>query len=188
MIAKIGFDLVRSSTLELIDVALDPGKISVIRQHIHAVTGVRSIHTLRTRKSAGSAFVDVHIQVDPRLSVSEGHQIGDSVRRRLLQQVDGVTDVTVHIDPENDESGSPCHDLPLREQVIAELKQRWPRLPVSAIEAVTLHYLSGVIDVELDLPVEILRSIDEAKHLVLRLKQAVSTLPYINAVHVRFKV
>jgi cation diffusion facilitator family transporter len=188
MIAKIGFDLVRSSTLELIDVALDPGKISVIRQHIHAVAGVRSIHTLRTRKSAGSAFVDVHIQVDPRLSVSEGHQIGDSVRRRLLQQVDEVTDVTVHIDPENDERGSPCHDLPLREQVIAELKQHWLQLPVSAIDAVTLHYLSGAIDVELDLPIEILQSIDEAKHLVSELKKAVSALPYINTVHVRFKV
>jgi len=188
MIAKIGFDLVRSSTLELIDVALDPGKISVIRQHIHAVAGVRSIHTLRTRKSAGSAFVDVHIQVDPRLSVSEGHQIGDSVRRRLLQQVDEVTDVTVHIDPENDESDSPCHDLPLREQVIIELKQHWPQLPVSAIDAVTLHYLSGAIDVELDLPIEILQSIDEAKHLVQQLKQAVSALSYINTVHVRFKV
>ncbi|MDE2389646.1 MAG: cation transporter [Betaproteobacteria bacterium] len=188
MIAKIGFDLVRSSTLELIDVALDPSKIGVIRQHIHAVAGVRSIHTLRTRKSAGSAFVDVHIQVDPRLSVSEGHQIGDSVRRRLLQQVEEVTDVTVHIDPENDESGSPCYDLPLREQVIAELKQRWPQLPASAIDAATLHYLSGAIDVELDLPIEILQSIDEAKYLVPELKQAVSALPYINTVHVRFKV
>ncbi|QOJ19260.1 MAG: cation transporter [Gammaproteobacteria bacterium] len=188
MIAKIGSGLVRSSTLELIDVALDPDKVSAIRQHIHAVTGVRSVHTLRTRKSAGSAFVDVHIQVDPRLSVSEGHQIGDSVRRRLLQQVDEVTDVTVHIDPENDESGSPCHDLPLREQIIAELKQCWPQLPVSAVEAVTLHYLSGAIDVELDLPVEILQSIDEAKHLVQQLKQAVSALSYINTVHVRFKV
>lgn len=188
MIAKIGSGLVRSSTLELIDVALDPDKVSAIRRHIHAVTGVRSVHTLRTRKSAGSVFVDVHIQVDPRLSVSEGHQIGDSVRRRLLQQVDEVTDVTVHIDPENDESGSPCHDLPLREQIIAELKQRWPQLPVSAVEAVTLHYLSGAIDVELDLPVEILQSIDEAKHLVQQLKQAVSALSYINTVHVRFKV
>lgn len=188
MIAKIGSGLVRSSTLELIDVALDPGKVSAIRRHIHAVTGVRSIHTLRTRKSAGSAFVDVHIQVDPRLSVSEGHQIGDSVRRRLLQQVDEVTDVTVHIDPENDESDSPCHDLPLREQVIAELKQHWSQLPASAIDTVTLHYLSGAIDVELDLPIEILQSIDEAKHLVQQLKQAVSALPYINTVHVRFKV
>jgi len=188
MIAKIGSGLVRSSTLELIDVALDPGKVSAIRRHIHAVKGVRSVLTLRTRKSAGSAFVDVHIQVDPRLSVSEGHQTGDSVRRQLLQQVDEVTDVTVHIDPENDERGSPCHDLPLREQVITELKQHWPQLPVSAIEAVTLHYLSGAIDVELDLPVEILQSIDEAKYLVQQLKQAVSIWQYINTVHVRFKV
>jgi len=187
IIAKIGSGLVRSSTLELIDVALDSSKVSAIRRHIHAIKGVRSVHTLRTRKSAGSAFVDVHIQVDPRLSVSEGHQIGDSVRRRLLQQVDEVTDVTVHIDPENDESGSPCHDLPLREQVIAELKQHWPQLPVSAIEAVTLHYLSGAINVELDLPFEILHSIDEAKHLVQQLKEAVSALPYISTVHVRFK-
>jgi cation diffusion facilitator family transporter len=188
MIAKIGSNLVRSSTLELIDVALDPDKVSAIRRHIHAVKGVRSIHTLRTRKSAGNAFVDVHIQVDPRLSVSEGHQIGDSVRRRLLQRVTEVTDVTVHIDPENDERGSPCHDLPLREQVIAELKQRWPQLPVDAVEAVTLHYLAGAIDVELDLPIGILQSIDEAKHLVQELKQAVSVLPYINTVHVRFRV
>ena len=188
MIAKIGFTLARTSMLELIDVALDPEKVSAIRQHIHAVHGVRSIHTLRTRKSAGNAFVDVHIQVDPRLSVSEGHQIGDSVRRRLLRQVDEVTDVTVHIDPENDESGSPCNDLPLREEIIAKLKQCWPRLPAPAIEAVTLHYLSGAIDVELDLPIGILHSIGEAEILVRELKQAVSVLPYIHAVQVRFKV
>lgn len=188
MIAKIGFGLVRSSTLELIDVALDPEKVSAIRQHIHAVKGVRSIHTLRTRKSAGNAFVDVHIQVDPRLSVSEGHQIGDSVRRRLLQHVEEVTDVTVHIDPENDETGASCNDLPLREEVIARLKQCWPHLPVASVEAMTLHYLSGVIDVELDLPIEILRSTGEAQYLVQELKQAASVLPYINAVQVRFKV
>ncbi|MEK7301723.1 MAG: cation diffusion facilitator family transporter [Pseudomonadota bacterium] len=116
MIAKIGFDLVRSSTRELIDTALDPEKIKTIQKHIHAVSGVRSVHTLRSRKSAGDAFVDVHIQVDPRLSVSEGHQIGDAVRRRLMSHVDEVTDVTVHIDPENDETGSPCNDLPSRER------------------------------------------------------------------------
>ncbi len=188
MIARIGFDLIRSSTRELIDTALDPEKITIIREHIHAVNGVRSIHTLRSRKSAGDAFVDVHIQVDPRLSVSEGHQIGDAVRRRLLKQVDEVTDVTVHIDPENDEAGSPCNDLPFREKVIDELKQRWSQLPVAAVETVTLHYLSGEIDVELDLPIEILQDTAEAKHLVQELKQAVTSLPYISDVQVRFKV
>ncbi len=188
MIGHIGFGLIRSSTRELIDTALDPEKIAAIREHIHAVHGVRSAHTLRTRKSAGNAFVDVHIQVDPRLSVSEGHQIGDAVRRRLLQKVDEVTDVTVHIDPENDETGSPCNDLPSREQVIAALKQHWPQLPLEDVEAVTLHYLSGEIDVELDLPIGILSDSREAKRLVQTLRSAVSSLPYVNDVQVRFRV
>lgn len=188
MIARIGFDLIRSSTLELIDTALAPERVNAIREHIRAVNGVRSIHTLRTRKSAGNAFVDVHIQVDPRLSVSEGHHIGDVVRQRLMKQVNEVADVTVHIDPENDETGSPCNDLPARGKVIAALKQCWPQLPVDAVETLTLHYLAGGIDVELDLPLEILRNLSEASHLEHRLKQAVSSLPYIREVQVRFKV
>jgi len=187
MIAKIGFDLIRSSTRELIDTALERDKINEIREHIFAVSGVRSVHTLRSRKSAGSAFVDVHIQVDPRLSVSEGHQIADTVRQRLLQQMEEVADVIVHIDPENDESSSPCNDLPARERVIAELKRCWPQLPSAVIEAVTLHYLAGEIDVELDLPIEILHSTSEAQPLVRQIKLAVRSLAYIHDVQVRFK-
>ncbi|MDH5480416.1 MAG: cation diffusion facilitator family transporter [Nitrosomonas sp.] len=187
MIAKIGFNLVRSSSKELIDTALDPEKIKTIRGHIFDINGVRSIHMLRSRKSAGDAFIDVHIQVDPRLSVSEGHQIGDAVRRRLMDEVDVVTDVTVHIDPENDEAGSPCNDLPFREAVLDELKQCWPQLPLSVIEDITLHYLSGEIHVELDLPIGILDNTSEAKSFIQQLKQAVSSIPYISEVQVKFK-
>lgn len=56
------------------------------------------------------------------------------------------------------------------------------------VRKVTLHYLSGEIDVELDLPIEILQDTSEAKHLVLELKQAIVALPYIRDVKVRFKV
>lgn len=188
MIAHIGLGLIRSSTRELIDTALDPEKVMAIRNHIHTVKGVRSTHTLRTRKSASNAFVDVHIQVDPRLSVSEGHQIGDAVRRRLIKHIDGVTDVTVHIDPEDDEAGSPCNNLPAREKIIAALKHCWPNLPSDTVEAVTLHYLAGGIDVELDLPIELLSHVDEAKQLVQELRSAVSPLSYINDVQVRFRI
>lgn len=187
MIAKIGFTLIRSSASELIDTALARDRLTEIREHIFAVSGVRSAHTLRSRKSAGSAFVDVHIQVDPRLSVSEGHQIADAVRQRLLQQVEEVADVVVHIDSENDESDSPCRGLPSREHVINALKAQWLLLPEDAIESVTLHYLAGGIDVELDLPIEILPSTNEAQPMVQQIKQAVQLLPYINDVQVRFK-
>ena len=187
MIAKIGIDLLRSSTQELIDSALEPEKVALLRQQIVAVDGVRSIHMLRTRKSAGNILVDVHIQVDPRLSVSEGHRIGDVVRQSLLNQADGITDVTIHIDPENDETIDHCGQLPLREHVIHALKQQWADLPSAAIENVTLHYLSGGIDVELDLPIEILPNILDAKKQADTLKQAAATLTYIREIQVRFK-
>lgn len=143
---------------------------------------------LRSRKSAGNAFIDVHVQVDPKLSVSEGHQIGDAVRQRLLDSVDIVSDVTVHIDPENDESNSPSSNLPYREKVIEELRQCWPQLPASVLEEVTLHYLAGEIQIELDLPIRILRNTEEAQQLVNELKEAVGALPYVNDIQVRFKV
>ncbi len=187
MIAKIGFNVVRSSSKELIDTALEPKEIASIRKHIFGISGVRAVHMLRTRKSAGDAFVDVHIQVDPRVSVSEGHQIGEAVRYRLFDKVEAVSDVTVHIDPEDDELESPCGDLPARETVIAALKKSWAHLPDAEIEAVTLHYLSGEIDVELVLPISLLGSTSEAGSLVEGLKNAVASLSYIKGIQVQFK-
>jgi len=186
MIAKIGVDLVRTSSKELIDTALEPQEIDTIRGHIFSVSGVRAMHMLRSRKSAGDAFIDVHIQVDPRLSVSDGHQVGETVRRQLMDKVDIVSDVTVHIDPENDESGFSCNELPSREKVLSELKQQWSQFPEAMIENVTLHYLSGKIHVDLDLPLDSLQNMSEAKLLVQKLKQAISSLSYIRDVQIRF--
>ena len=83
MISKIGFDLVRDSSKELIDTALEPEVTEEIRSEVFNIDGVRALHMLRSRRSGGDALVDLHIQVDPRISVSEGHQIGDTVRRQL---------------------------------------------------------------------------------------------------------
>jgi cation diffusion facilitator family transporter len=186
MIAKIGVDLVRASSKELIDTALEPQEIDTIRRYISSVSGVRAMHMLRSRKSAGDAFIDVHIQVDPRLSVSDGHQVGETVRWQLMDKMDIVSDVTVHIDPENDESGFPCNELPSREKVLSDLKQQWSQFTEAMIENVTLHYLSGKIHVDLDLPLDTLPNMSEAKSLAQKLKQAVSSLSYIRDVQIRF--
>lgn len=188
MIAKIGADLVRDSSKELIDTALEPQEIAAIRKQIASVSGVRAMHMLRSRKSAGDAFIDVHIQVDPRLSVSDGHHVAETVRQQLLDNMDIVSDVTVHVDPENDEdeSGSTSKALPSHEKVLSELKQQWSQYPEVLVENVTLHYLSGEIHVDLDLPLDTLNNINDATALVQKLKQAVSSLPYIRNVQIRF--
>jgi cation diffusion facilitator family transporter len=155
MIVKISGSLIWHSTRELIDTALDAEQVERIRARILQVHGVRRVHMLRTRKSGGDALVDVHIQVDPRLSVSEGHRISDKVRGDLIAGNDEVTDVMVHIDPEDDETRAPCDHLPLRDAVLASLRRRWQGLAAAAaIEDVTLHYLDGKIHVEVVLPLE----------------------------------
>jgi len=150
MIAKIGWDLLWKSLQELIDTSLEEDKVAAIRKAILDVAGVRALHMLRTRRSGSDALVDVHILVDPGLSVSEGHMIGERVRTRLIGEMDDVSDVTVHIDPEDDEVASPCTDLPLRDEIMRRLEKRWAKLDVDpGIERVVLHYLNGKVHVDI---------------------------------------
>jgi hypothetical protein len=153
MIAKIGWDLLWKSLKELIDTALESEQVEAIRREIFQVSGVRALHMLRTRRSGNDALVDVHILVDPALSVSEGHQIGEYVRTRLLQQIDEVSDVTVHIDPEDDELAPTCMNLPLRDEILRRLERQWQTLDFKPkIDKVVLHYLGGKVNVDVFLP------------------------------------
>jgi len=155
MIAKIGWGLVWSSLKELIDTSLDDEQLREIRELIMDVTGVRALHMLRTRRSGSQVLVDVHIMVDPELSVSEGHQIGERVRGELTGNLEEVTDVTVHIDPEDDELASPCDQLPMREEVLRRLEHEWQDLDMGqGIDRVVLHYLDGKVHVDVFIPME----------------------------------
>ena len=157
MVAKIGWDLAWHSLRELIDTGLAPERVQEIRRSILDVDGVKTLHILRTRLMGGEALVDVHIQVDPQLSVSEGHQISESVRQSLIKGYDEISDVMVHIDPEDDELHAPNTGLPLRETLLAQLDQAWAEIDESGqIDDITLHYLEGKIDVELLLPLAVI--------------------------------
>ena len=168
MVAKIAWDLGREAMQELVDTALDEESVALAREVIMDVDGVRSLHLLRTRRHGPEASADVHIQVAPRLSVSEGHMISQTVEDQLTDAVGSITDVTVHIDPEDDEEGPPCRGLPLRTEALAELETLWPDLPSS--HRLTLHYLSGSIDVELRLPISEYKDLAAADDLRSRLQ------------------
>ncbi len=152
MIVKISWELTWHSVRELIDTGLEPDRIEAIRESILQVDGVKALHILRTRRMGGDALVDVHIQVAPTISVSEGHHISETVRQQVIQEIDEVADVMVHIDPEDDESAAPNIGLPLRKSILQQLQQAWSGLQgANAIrdEDITLHYLNGQIQVEL---------------------------------------
>lgn len=157
MVGRIGWKLARDSIHELIDTGLNEDQISEIRDEILAVDGVDDLHMLRTRQMAGRALVDVHINLaEPRSSASEAHHISELVRRRLIRHVDDVEDVTVHTDTEDDALAPQTDRLPPREAIVRRLHERWHGLnDVDRIRRVTLHYLAGQIEVEVELPLEL---------------------------------
>lgn len=188
MIIKISWELIWQSLRELIDTALDAEVVEKIRDEILQVGGVHRAHTLRTRKSGGDALVDVHIQVDPTLSVSEGHRIGEKVREALIARIEEVADVTVHIDPEDDETCSPCDHLPLRDEILQRLRRRWEPLPeAAAIEDITLHYLDGKIHVDITLPLECVADREAARALTDAFRRGVEPLTEIGEVRLLFR-
>lgn len=187
MIVKIGWDLVWSSAQELVDTALDPERVEEIRNVIKTIKDVKALHMLRTRRMGHSALVDVHVQVAPHISVSEGHIISEKVRTALLDNIDEVTDVMVHIDPEDDELATPCAGLPLREDLIERLNKCWEGLdPAAEIEDITLHYLDGKIHVVLLLPLSVLETGASASEINRLFTEAASKLTEISDIKSRF--
>jgi len=171
MIAKIGWDLGWQSLRELIDTGLETERVEQIRQSILDTNGVEALHLLRSRRLGGEAYIDVHIQVPPRLSVSEGHQISEAVRQKLIGTIDEVKDVTVHIDPEDDEIAAPCKNLPTRQELQEQLQVRLKDIPeASKITSMTIHYLGGKVELVITLPASVLSDVKE----ISRIREAIS--------------
>lgn len=187
MIIHLAWQFGRDSISELIDTALDEDMVTEITQIIESVPGVLALHQLRTRSAAGAIFLDVHILVDPLISVSEGHFIGQQVHFRLLQEIPQVTDVTVHVDPEDDEASAPSRDLPTRNELVAQLMTRWQNLiPAEVIIAAILHYLGGKVIIELRVPSDVSLHYPNAQQLAAQLEQAVGDMTLISAVKVYY--
>lgn len=155
MAVKLGW----RSVSELVDTSIDAEALKNIQHVILQTPGVRTIHQLRTRQMANNILVDVHVLVDPYLSVSEGHFISQKIHTRLMQAVSAITDVTVHIDPEDDEiAPTTSPNLPARDVLITTLHKLWQGLPgADQILWMYLHYLSGKIQIDVVLPLTILQ-------------------------------
>lgn len=187
MIIKIGLDLMWHSLRELVDTGLEPERIETIRKTIMSVDGVSALHMLRTRRMGGDALADVHIQVNPSVSVSEGHHISEAVRAVLIRDIEEVSDVTVHIDTENDQAAKRTHELPLRSEVIRYVLNCFRDVgAVDDIEQIGLHYLNGKIQLELLLPLELARDTVAARELAQQFKNAVRDDKIISNVEIRF--
>jgi len=188
LIIYIGWQLGFEATKELVDTSIDQEDIKALRVALSEIKGVNSVHTLRTRKVGHKKSADVHVQVNPFLSVSEGHIISVSVERVAKECIEELDDVTVHIDPENDEEkeDAPYKDLPERAQALKIISQSLKLENVNYnIEKTQLHYLEGEILVDFFLSADYLKN-QELNNIKSELSAALEKLPDFGEVKVYF--
>lgn len=187
MVAKIGYGLLKESVSELVDTSLPKERLEEIREAIRGVDGVTSLHFLRTRSMGGEALVDVHIQVDSEITVSEGHLISDTVKYCLLNKFEEVSDVLVHVDPEDDEEVALNASLPLRKELEKRIQAVWSDVEAAKkLKKINLHYLQGKVVVEVVLPLSLLAEGLTAEEVERQLKAVELQVEEIEEVVVYF--
>ena len=91
--------LLTQSTRELLDPQADEAVVAEVRALASQTPGVANVEKLWVRKTGIEYLVDIHIQVDARTPVDEGHRIGHEVKDRLVSGFPAVRDVLVHLEP-----------------------------------------------------------------------------------------
>ena len=182
MILRMGLKLAWESLQELIDTGLDKNKVQAIRRTLLDTPGVLGLHELRTRRMAHQALVDAHVLVDPRISVSEGHRLGERARQRVLDAHPEVADVLVHIDAEEDQAlMSSGANLPDRDVIMAHLNGLLGEEAVG-IEKTVLHYLGNQVEAEVFLPPATCLDVARMARLEQRIARQVNDDPYFRAI------
>jgi len=155
-IIKLGAEMAWENIKELVDTGVDFIQLKKIEEIISSQAGVSALHQLRTRSMGHKVFVDVHILVHSKISVSEGHHIAQKVHFALKQNFSGLSDVIIHIDPEDDEYHLPSAKLPDRnmlQPVIEKILET--HLLFSKNNEYLFHYLAGELEMDVILSSDI---------------------------------
>ena len=98
-VAKVGLDIFKEAINELMDYSIDEKDESQIISIANSTEGVLNIGELRTRKHGSMAYVDLTICVNKDLTVLEGHEIANKLEISILEELQIVKGITVHVEP-----------------------------------------------------------------------------------------
>jgi len=102
LIVKVGWDILLEGYKRIIDTAPPPSYVQEINKIIEQYPGVKNPHKLRMRYIGNAIHMEVHIEVDPNMTVKEGHNIASGIKHKIFKHDSRVLDVTVHIEPEEE--------------------------------------------------------------------------------------
>ena len=94
-----GLRIARDTGLQLMDTMPDDRMMRIIRDVAQQVSGVEGVEKCFARKTGLQYHVDLHLEVDPEITVRSSHDIAEQVRNRIRHDLNWVADVLVHVEP-----------------------------------------------------------------------------------------
>jgi cation diffusion facilitator family transporter len=94
-----GGRVIRDTGMQLIDTMPDDDQMREVRCVALQVPGVRGVEKCFARKTGLRYHVDLHMEVDPEITVRASHEMAHEVRDRIMRSLDWVADVLVHVEP-----------------------------------------------------------------------------------------
>ncbi|MFQ5681480.1 MAG: cation diffusion facilitator family transporter [Candidatus Omnitrophota bacterium] len=99
LIAHTGYEILKDGSSVLCDSAvIDTKKIAGL---VMGVSGVSSVHNIRTRGRCDDVYVDLHVLVPADMPIHRAHSLSYKIERRIKEEIEGVSDVIVHMEPES---------------------------------------------------------------------------------------
>ncbi len=126
MLGRIAWRFGRPAAAELVDAVPDAALAGPITTALAAVPGVRDVHDLRLRQTGNAVQADVHLALDPDLTLSEAHRLTEAARARVLAAVPTVDEIVIHPEPHGHADGFGAHRAALRPAVRATLEDCLP--------------------------------------------------------------
>ncbi|MFI2858017.1 cation diffusion facilitator family transporter [Paenibacillus sp. JSM ZJ436] len=100
IICKTAWEIFKDSTHSLTD-GFDETRLTDFRSTIERTPGVEGIRDMKARIHGNHVLVDVVVEVDPLLSVIEGHEISDSIEERMIRK-HNIMHIHVHVEPKEE--------------------------------------------------------------------------------------
>jgi len=101
-IFKMAGGIMKDSIDELLEASLSKEHQQEIIRIVSDVPGVSNPHRLKTRRIGINIAIDMHIHVNPKLSIIEAHNISTNVEKVLAGAFGPNTFISIHVEPEGD--------------------------------------------------------------------------------------
>ena len=184
LIVKVGIDITRQGVRDLMDTALSDEHTKKIHAILSEIPEVLHFHDLRTRIIGGEFLIDLHILVDPEMTVTEGHRVAETARRNLIKAIRNIQDVLVHVDGEHDAEVEGIYPVTRKElleiarPLIAELAGNISQ------PQIRVHHIKGKNMVDVFIKIGSNQNMEDSRALVANIKSKLETTPQIDQARV----